>query len=276
MVKVADFGIAKAALGDDMTQTGTALGTARYLAPEQVDGGLPDRRSDIYSLGVVLYEMLTGQPPFAGDSALTVAYKHVREDPPLPTRLNAEIPEGLEAVTMKALAKNPENRYQTADEMRADLARVRHGEPPLATPLLPGEQTQVVTRQARPTTVLPPVAPEDERRRRRWLAGIVIGLIIAGGLAGLFVLLYKSIVGTTPQVRVPNVQGFTLDAAKRQLKSDGLKWAVKMRASDTVPAGNVISQDPKADRKVDQGSAVTLFVSSGKPQVAVPEPHRLL
>jgi serine/threonine-protein kinase len=271
-VKVMDFGIARAtAAGDTLTQTATVLGTASYLSPEQAQGEPVDERSDIYSLGVVLFEMLTGQPPFAGDSAVTVAYKHVREEPVPPTRLNPEIPPGMEAVTMKALAKNPDNRYQSADEMRSDLARVRHGQPPLATPILPPEPTQVVSRQARPTTVLPPVAPDDERRRRRWLAGIIIGLIVAGGLVGLFLLLYKSIVGSTPQVVVPSVKGFNEVGARSALRSRGLQVKVTRHSSDTVATGLVISQDPKAGQKVDQGSAVTIVVSSGKPQVRVPD-----
>src|SRR5207244_2092593 len=129
-VKVMDFGIARATTSESLTQTATALGTATYFSPEQAQGEPVDARSDIYSLGVVLYEMLTGQPPFAGDSAVTVAYKHVREEPVLPSRVNSEVPAGLEAVTMKCLAKNPDNRYHSADEVRADLERIRHGQRP--------------------------------------------------------------------------------------------------------------------------------------------------
>src|SRR5437764_4924433 len=123
MVKVADFGIAKAALGDDMTQTGTALGTARYLAPEQVDGGLPDRRSDIYSLGVVLYEMICGRPPFRADNELALALQHLRADPPPPRSVAPEVPPWLEGVVLTALAKSPDQRFASADRLCNALTR---------------------------------------------------------------------------------------------------------------------------------------------------------
>jgi serine/threonine protein kinase len=123
IVKVADFGIAKAALGDDMTQTGTALGTARYLAPEQVEGGLPDRRSDIYSLGVVLYEMICGRPPFQADNELALALQHLRAVPPSPRSVSPEVPPWLEAVVLTALAKSPDQRFATADDLADALAR---------------------------------------------------------------------------------------------------------------------------------------------------------
>src|SRR5205823_7692114 len=135
-VKVMDFGIARANTSESLTQTATVLGTATYFSPEQAQGEAVDARSDLYSLGAVLYEMLTGQPPFSGDSAVAVAYKHVKEDPTLPTRLEPAIPTALEAVTMKALAKNPSNRYQSAEELRADLHRARTGQTVMATPVL--------------------------------------------------------------------------------------------------------------------------------------------
>ncbi|MFB3739284.1 MAG: Stk1 family PASTA domain-containing Ser/Thr kinase, partial [Candidatus Velamenicoccus archaeovorus] len=171
-VKVTDFGIARMTEGGDtVAQTAAVLGTASYLSPEQARGEPVDPRTDIYSLGVVLYEMVTGQPPFSGDTPVAVASKHVLEQPKPPSKLNADVPPALDAVIMKALAKNRANRYQTAEEMRQDLERVRLGQPVGATPLLPEEvQTQVIagappTPGGGRTAVLPPqpALPEEPR-----------------------------------------------------------------------------------------------------------------
>ena len=133
-VKVMDFGIARATGGQAMTQTGTIMGTAQYISPEQAQGRVADPRSDLYSLGVVLYEMLTARVPFDGENPVSIAYKHVREDPLPPSMINPDVSPELEAVVMKALAKNPENRYRSAKEMRADLERSLEGAPVHATP----------------------------------------------------------------------------------------------------------------------------------------------
>lgn len=137
-VKVMDFGIARAIAdsGNSVTQTAAVIGTAQYLSPEQARGDAVDARSDVYSLGCVLYEILTGEPPFTGDSPVAVAYQHVREDPVPPSQRHEGISADLDAVVLKALAKNPDNRYQTAAEMRADLVRVHNGEKPEAPKVL--------------------------------------------------------------------------------------------------------------------------------------------
>ena len=170
-VKVMDFGIARALSSQTLTQTATVLGTASYLSPEQAQGEALDARSDIYSLGVVLYEMLTGRPPFSGDTPVAVAYKHVREDPVLPSTLAPEVTPDLEAIVMKAMAKNAANRYATSQEMAEDLDRYLQGEPVMATPLLPGTDTMVIGRTDEGTAVLPgPLAAQEEEGRGRRVA----------------------------------------------------------------------------------------------------------
>src|SRR5215211_3377458 len=157
-VAVMDFGIARLIAGPETApQTSAVLGTASYLSPEQAQGQPVDARTDIYSLGVVLYEMLTGRPPFTGESPMAIAYKQVNATPPTPSSINPDIPPELDAIAMRALSKNPANRYQTGQEFAEDLERARTGGEVKATPLLPvgGEATQVISRP-QPTSVLPP------------------------------------------------------------------------------------------------------------------------
>jgi serine/threonine protein kinase len=270
-VKVMDFGIARALSTDSLTQTATVLGTASYLSPEQAQGAAVDPRSDVYSLGVVLYEMLTGQAPFAGDSPVAVAYKHVREDPVLPTALVPEVGGDLEAVVMKAMAKNPANRYASAEEMKEDLERVLHGEPVAATPVLAPEQsTQVLTRPVRDTAVLPVPAVDDERRRRRRIAaGILIGILVLGALVAGLILLATSLIGSTPTVKVPDVRNRNVEAAKIVLQQARLKFKVTEKPSSR-PADTVIDQSPDPGTEVKEGTTVELTVSTGPRQVTVP------
>ena len=184
VVKVMDFGIARAITGSaaTMTQTASVIGTAQYLSPEQARGETVDARSDVYSTGVLLYELLTGLPPFRGDSPVAVTYQHVREDPQPPSRLDPDIPPDVDAIVLKALAKNPGNRYQGAGEFREDLTRAAMGQPVLATPLLPyaGRDRRdaddvgvpgrrVPVRAHRPETL--PAQPRVDRRRRGARAG---------------------------------------------------------------------------------------------------------
>ena len=270
-VKVMDFGIARLVAGPDtVEQTAAVLGTAAYLSPEQAQGQSVDARSDLYSLGVVLYEMLAGRPPFTGDSAMAVAYKHVQETPLPPSSLNPDVPPALDAVVMRALAKNPANRYQNAVEFREDLRRVIAGQDVEATPLLPAGAgaTQVISRPP-PTAVLPPTEP-DEGSRKVWM-GILIGALILLILGGGAYLLAQNLLGDDPKplVPVPNVVGESLEDASAELIA--AKFTVKSveQVSDERP-GTVLEQSPAAGDQAEEGSEVTLTIAKAPKTFEVP------
>jgi eukaryotic-like serine/threonine-protein kinase len=273
-VLVMDFGIARLISGPETApQTSAVLGTASYLSPEQAQGQSVDARSDIYALGVVLYEMLTGRPPFTGDSPMAIAYKQVNATPPAPSSANPEVPPELDAVVMRALSKNPANRYQTGQEFADDLERARTGGQVMATPLLPaaGEATQVISRP-QPTSVLPPQDQEPGGSRKAWvgaLLAVVIMALLAAGAYLAFTLLTDD--GGGEMVAVPDLTGLTRAQAQQQLDAAGLILGdTRRRASDDVPEGRVIEQTPPADRQVEAGSAVDLVFSGGPKTVPVP------
>jgi eukaryotic-like serine/threonine-protein kinase len=267
--KVTDFGIARALGGDGeqtMTQTGMVIGTAAYLSPEQAQGNPVDPRSDVYSLGVVVFEMLTGRTPFGGDSPLAIAYKHVREEPPRPSSINPHIPESLDAITLKALAKNPDNRYSSAAEMREDLGRYLNGQKVLATPLLADET--MVAPAGTGTQVMPEAAYDDYDEGRKRGAGryvlIALALLALAALIGW--LLATTLFG---DVEVPDVVGSTRAEAVGAIEDAGLEPEVRRRPSDE-DEGTVFRQDPEAGATAAEGDTVILFVSSGPQQVEVP------
>ncbi len=274
-VKVMDFGIARITSGvETAPQTSAVLGTASYLSPEQAQGGPLDARTDIYSLGTVLYEMLTGRPPFMGETPVAVAYKQVNETPVPPSQINADVPPRLDAVVMRALSKNPANRYQTAKEFSEDLGRVIEGQDVHATPLMPGagEATQVISRPPS-TSVLPP-QEEEGSGRKVWL-GILIGVLIVAVLGGGGYLLVNSLTkDSNPQtlvITVDNVVGMTFDAAKTTLEGQGLVVAdPKYKATDGAAEGTVLAQDPPADQQVGPSAVVTLTVAKAPTTVEVP------
>ncbi|MGZ8613405.1 MAG: Stk1 family PASTA domain-containing Ser/Thr kinase, partial [Actinomycetota bacterium] len=278
VIKVMDFGIARVLGPETAPQTSAVLGTASYLSPEQAQGGPVDARTDIYSLGAVLYELLTGRPPFTGDTPVAVAYKQVNETPAVPSSLNPDVPVRLDAVVMKALSKNPSNRYQSATEFSADLARVIAGQEVEATPLMPaggGDATQVISRPSSQTAVLPPAEEPKGSGRKVWL-GILIGLLLFALLAGGGYLLVDSLTGGgegTVTVVVPDVVGKTQTAAEAELEELGLDVGVRRREidPDETEPGTVVAQDPSRDEEVARGSTVTITVAVEPDTVFVPD-----
>jgi len=273
-VLVMDFGIARLISGPETApQTSAVLGTASYLSPEQAQGHSVDARSDIYALGVVLYEMLTGRPPFTGDSPMAIAYKQVNATPEAPSSVNPDVPPQLDAVVMRALSKNPANRYQTGKEFADDLERARTGGQVMATPLLPaaGEATQVISRP-HPTSVLPPQQDEPGGSRKAWvgaLIAIVIMALLAAG-AYLAVTMFTGD-GGSELVTVPDLTGLTRLEAQQKLDGAGLILGdVRKRPTSKFPAGQVIEQDPAADRQIQAGEKVNIVLAAPPKPVEVP------
>ncbi|HET8642839.1 MAG TPA: Stk1 family PASTA domain-containing Ser/Thr kinase, partial [Pseudonocardiaceae bacterium] len=276
-VKVMDFGIARA-LGDGqaaVTQTAAVIGTAQYLSPEQARGESVDARSDVYATGCVLYEMLTGEPPFTGDSPVAVAYQHVREDPRPPSSVNPRINPVLDAVVLKAMSKNPANRYQSAAEMRMDLVRVLSGQRPGAPMVMSDEERTSMMRQTAPTHVIPgrhrpeTLNEDDDGGSRKGVIAVVALLTVAVlalaalALAGVFS-------GDPPQVSVPDVVGQQVAQAELALNEQGLRTTRNLVASTEEQRGTVVRTDPAANTQVEKGSTVTLDVGNGPETAKVP------
>ncbi|MFF6775631.1 Stk1 family PASTA domain-containing Ser/Thr kinase [Streptomyces sp. NPDC012637] len=303
-VKVMDFGIARA-MGDagmTMTQTAAVIGTAQYLSPEQAKGEQVDARSDLYSTGCLLYELLTVRPPFIGDSPVAVAYQHVREEPQPPSVFDPEITPEMDAIVLKALVKDPDYRYQSADEMRADIEACLDGQPVAATAAMgavgygagyggypPEDQPTTALRQADPagqTTMLPPMNPDDggygyddrpDRRRQKKSNTSTILLVLAGILVLVgAILIGRSIFDTkdgTDQVPVPQFVGKTLKEAEKLAENSQVRVQQSGTERCDQPKGAICSQTPgyAPTAKMDVGETISVVVSEGAPQVEVPD-----
>ncbi len=287
-VKVMDFGIARAIADTSsaMTQTAAVIGTAQYLSPEQARGETVDARSDIYSTGCLLYELLTGRPPFIGDSPVSVAYQHVREEARPPSQLNPDVSAAIDNIVAKSLAKRVEDRYQSAGDMRKDIERVLAGQaveaPAAATAIVggtavaPAAPVLPVAGGARRAEPDPDEEDDEPESRAKWW---IIGAIAVLLLAGIAFAIYKATESPAPppQVTVPDVSGKSVEAATRALENEKFVVASQNeeRASTDVEEGNVIETDPPAGDDAAKGSTITLIVSAGPKQVAMPDVRQL-
>ncbi|WP_329274083.1 Stk1 family PASTA domain-containing Ser/Thr kinase [Streptomyces sp. NBC_01451] len=296
-VKVMDFGIARA-MGDSgmtMTQTSAVIGTAQYLSPEQAKGEQVDARSDLYSSGCLLYELLTVRPPFIGDSPVAVAYQHVREEPQPPSVFDPEITPEMDAIVLKALVKDPDYRYQSADEMRMDIEACLDGQPVAAAHAMssagyggygyPDDQATTALRSdAGATTMLPPMSPDDggfgydDRSRRRQPKKSNTSTILLA-VAGVLVLVGAILIGkwvfdgqavNDSAFKNPNFVSQSKADAQQAAVNVELKLTFTEKPCENEPKGNICEQNPKAGVDVKKGDTIALVVSTGAPKVVVP------
>jgi eukaryotic-like serine/threonine-protein kinase len=289
-VKVMDFGIARAVADTSatMTQTAAVIGTAQYLSPEQARGETVDARSDLYSAGCLLYELLVGRPPFIGDSPVSVAYQHVREAPVPPSQLDPEITPEVDAVVLKALAKDPADRYQSAREMKADIGRLLSGQQttaqqatavvPLAAGAMAANAYDTPTHVAGPPTIVPPEAPEEEyeeeepQKSRVGLAILIGGLIVlALGLGGWGLYRMLNPTNTVEKVDVPLVQGLSEQDAVNLLTQNRLVAEVKKANGSEETTGQITAQDPAAGTNVEVNTTVIITVNEGPKTATIPD-----
>ncbi|MEU5365688.1 Stk1 family PASTA domain-containing Ser/Thr kinase [Streptomyces sp. NPDC005925] len=296
-VKVMDFGIARA-MGDSgmtMTQTAAVIGTAQYLSPEQAKGEQVDARSDLYSTGCLLYELLTVRPPFVGDSPVAVAYQHVREEPQAPSVFDPEITPEMDAIVMKALVKDPDYRYQSADDMRVDIEACLDGRPVAAAAGMgpagyggyPDDQPTTALRAdsgAGATSMLPPMNPDDggygyddrpDRRRQKKSNTSTILLVVAGLLVLVGAILIGKYAFTgggsdNDRVSAPNFVGETKTTARELATNAELELSFTSKPCENQSKNKICSQKPAAGTKIEKGSTVDLVVSTGAPKVTVP------
>ncbi|MGY6501410.1 MAG: Stk1 family PASTA domain-containing Ser/Thr kinase [Acidimicrobiales bacterium] len=294
-VKVTDFGIARAFGGagsdSNLTQTGSVMGTAAYFSPEQAQGQPVDPRSDLYSLGIVLYEMMASRPPFVGDSSVATAYMQVQQQPEPPSTINHRIPASIEAITMKLLSKQPADRYPSAEDLRADLRRFREGQPVLAagaagaaaaaataaTAAQPAATAAVPVTTATSTTYADDdYADEDYEEPSNRTAWFIAGLVALIAILVLLVMVFSNALGlggsdSADRIEVPSVVGLEEQEAIDLLEGDGFDVDVQYELNVDVEPGIVFNQDPIGGALQPEGSEVTIFVSQGDEPFPMPD-----
>ncbi len=271
-VKLTDFGIALEASTGTITNTDTIVGSVHYISPEQAKGEVAGPQSDIYSLGVVLYEMLTGELPFKGDSPVAVALKHVQEQPKLPSEINPRVPRQLERVVMKAMHKSVEQRYQTATQFSADLLEAVKGtlyfdeSDDYATRVLPGPVDTTILDDHKEPKEFP---NEPKKKPDVKKIAITTALLVLSLIAGVLFAMYKYM--NVPEIEVPDVVNLPVEEAQQVLEEKGLKAIITEEYSDEVEEGIVISQSEEPGKKVKRGREITLVVSKGPEMLEVPD-----
>ncbi|MET8122761.1 Stk1 family PASTA domain-containing Ser/Thr kinase [Micromonospora sp. NPDC005189] len=282
-VKVMDFGIARALASGatTMTQTSAVIGTAQYLSPEQARGEAVDARSDVYAAGCVLFELVCGHPPFVGDSPVSVAYQHVRETPPTPSDINPDVTPAIDAIVLKALSKNPLNRYQSAGEMRADLLRAAAGRPVLATPVLREAETVAMapaggggypaSAGGSQTRQIPArVGDPRQRKASSWLIAMFSAVGVLAVIALVAALLWSQQQDKDLKA-VPDLTGKSQVAAVTEITNAGFRAQVGDPVLDNdCTKGAVAKQDPLQGTRLEQASTVTVQICDGKPDVKIP------
>ncbi|HWI63783.1 MAG TPA: Stk1 family PASTA domain-containing Ser/Thr kinase [Symbiobacteriaceae bacterium] len=277
-VKVTDFGIARATTTDTVTHTGSIMGSAHYFSPEQANGQPTGEKSDIYSTGIVLYEMVTGTVPFQGESPISVALKHIRDRVVPASQFNSEVPAELDNIILRALEKDPEDRYPSADEMREALEQFALDHAAGRTHMSSGDFPTMDLRGMRGKRgrrLVEAESDEDDydepagNRRRTWMwVAIIAGAVVLlfGGVVWGFVSLVS-----TPEVTVPNIIGLPGDQATAELKKAKLSWTITPPKFSDEPIGTIIETDPKPNERVKQGREITLTQSKGPNEKTIPD-----
>ncbi|GEN44867.1 Stk1 family PASTA domain-containing Ser/Thr kinase [Alkalibacillus haloalkaliphilus] len=276
-VKITDFGIARALSSTSLTKTNDVMGSVHYLSPEQARGGTATRKSDIYSLGIVLYELLTGRLPFSGESAVSIALKHMQTEPPFVRSFNSEVPQSLENVVLKATVKNPIHRYATIEELRNSLETVfdhsRLNEERYNPPEEEGEDTKVIP-AIQPNTsnnstneeTIVPTQQNEKKKSKKWIAWVssIVGILIAAFIIALFVLPGMFM---PEDVTIPELEGYTYEEALIELSNIDLDVERESVFNDEVEEGYVIRTNPRSGTTVKEGSTVALYTSLGQEKI---------